>query len=384
MKKILFFTPHGTLTGSEVLLWSFLQNFDRQQFQAALYCERTGPLLKAVPNDIPTYSSPFLQGGLKGMTHKAIRQIGLYSNEKAIRAMHQQVRPDCWYLNTILMFYLIPLAKQLGVKTIVHIHELNSIYEACSYEDMAQAMQQADMVIGVTDKICQLARDMGATNVVRQRCLINPSREKVDPVRVQTLRKNLDIAPNTFIWLMIGTPTHRKGFDFLPTIAQHFRQQPCHFLWMGYTRYSGLTYLVEQQLAAAGLSNVTLLKPQTTDYYNYIQLADGFLLASREDPFPLVMIEAASLAKPIVASEEVGAVEFIRPGMGELVFLSTPAHFIEAMQRVMDHPEAYDAEELMRQSQQHSIEVQMPIWQQTIASNWSTTNQHATSEACEA
>lgn len=382
MKKILFFTPHGTLTGSEVLLWSFLKNFDRQQLQAALYCERSGPLLSSVPGDIASYTSPFLQGGLKGLTHKVIRQIGLYSNEQAIIKMHRQVQPDCWYLNTILMFYLIPLAKKLGVKTVVHIHELNSIYEASSYEDMALAMQQADLVIGVTDKICKLARTMGATNVVRQKCLINPSREHVNLARVSKLRETLGIAPNTFVWLMIGTPTHRKGFDFLPTIAQHFQNQNCHFIWMGYTRYSGLTYLVEKQLA--GLDNVTLLTPQTTDYHNYIQLSDGFLLCSREDPFPLVMIEAASLAKPIVASQEVGAAEFIQPGMGELVALSTPQHFIEAMQHVMANPDAYDQELLVSQSNEHSIDAQMKSWQEKILTSWAIAPIPSNSMACEA
>ncbi|CCH02519.1 glycosyl transferase, group 1 family protein [Fibrella aestuarina BUZ 2] len=381
MKKILFFTPHGTLTGSEVLLWSFLKNFDRQQLQAALYCERSGPLLSSVPNDIASYTSPFLQGGLKGLTHKAVRQIGLYSHEKAILKMHRQVQPDCWYLNTILMFYLIPLAKKLGVKTVVHIHELNSIYEASSYEDMALAMQQADLVIGVTDKICKLARTMGATNVVRQKCLINPSREHVNLTRSRKLRESLGIAPNTFVWLMIGTPTHRKGFDFLPAIARHFQHQPCHFIWMGYTRYSGLTYLVEKQLAE--LSNVTLLTPQTTDYHNYIQLSDGFLLCSREDPFPLVMIEAASLAKPIVASEEVGAVEFIQPGMGELVSLSTPQHFIEAMQRVMDNPDTYDQTLLINESSEYSVDAQIGPWQEKILASWSPAPTASNAVACE-
>lgn len=370
MRKVLFFTPHGTLTGSEVLLWHFLDHFDRQHLQASLYCERNGHLLASTPPDVACFVSPFLRGGLRGLTNKVIRQVGLLSNESAIRRIHQQVQPDCWYLNTILMAYLVPLAKKLGVKTVLHIHELNSVFEAASHDDMARAMQQADLVIGVNDTICDFARTMGAAHVVQQRGFVDLSKQLVDPVRSRQLRERLGIAPGTHVWLMIGTPTHRKGFDFLPALARQFSGQPCHFLWMGYTPRTGLTYLIEKQLDALGLTNVTLLEPQTDEYFNYIQLADSFLLCSREDPFPLVMIEAASLAKPIVASADVGAAEFLLPGMGELVPQSTVPHFIAAMQRVMDHPEGYDKSLLIRRSHEFSAEVQMRRWQETILSAW--------------
>ena len=366
MKKVLFFTPHGTLTGSEVLLWNFLNHYDREQLQTALYCNGTGHLFASLPADVPYFRSPFQETGARGLLARVLHHSGVSVYERAIIQAHNKVKPDCWYINTILMFHLIPLAKKLGVKTIAHINELNSLYESISYNEMAFAMQNADVVIGITERICALAKTMGAKRVLQQSCFVDLSSQVVNPARDSELRLELGINATDFVWLMIGTPNYRKGIDLLPDIVRHLKDQSCHFIWMGDSRQTGLTYLVEQQLKAFGLTNVSFVQNQVADYYNYIQLANALLLPSREEPFGNVIIDAASLGKPIVASVEGGAVEFVLPGMGELVALSTADEFAAGMRRVMSNPLAYSADLLVSRSHEYSTEVQVDIWQRQI------------------
>jgi glycosyltransferase involved in cell wall biosynthesis len=368
MKTVLFFTPHGTLTGSEVLLWNFLKHFDRQKMRAALYAERDGQLVASLPRDIPYFSSPFQRKGVTGIFYKFLRQLSLFSNKKNLMNIHNSLNPDCWYLNTVLMFYLVPLARKIGVKTIIHLNELHSQYECISYADMAAAMQQADLVIGISDHICNLAKTMGAREVLHQDCFVDLANRSMNLDRSAALRIKLGIQPTTFVWLIAGTPTYRKGVDFLVSLASYFKNKSCHFIWMGFAKNTGLTYLVEQQIIELGLTNVSLLPLQTDDYYNYMSCANGFLLLSREEPFGNVIIDAASLGKPIIASAEGGAIEFMRPNMGELVETSNVPQFIYAMEKVIANQHQYDPQLLIRQSYEYSASVQVEQWERKILS----------------
>jgi glycosyltransferase involved in cell wall biosynthesis len=58
----------------------------------------------------------------------------------------------------------------------------------------------------------------------------------------------------------------------------------------------------------------------------YFSLFDAFLLTSREDPFPLVCLEAAALATPIVCFEDAGGMpEFVGEDAGFVVpYLDVP------------------------------------------------------------
>lgn len=63
-----------------------------------------------------------------------------------------------------------------------------------------------------------------------------------------------------------------------------------------------------------------LIKEQDENVFNIFQCIDLFVLPSRIDPFPYVMMEAAALNIPIVASRVDGIPEFIDDGVNGLMF----------------------------------------------------------------
>ncbi|GAB3931598.1 glycosyltransferase family 4 protein [Larkinella terrae] len=366
MKKILFFTPYGSFTGSEVVLWTYLQNFDRQQIQAALYSEEKGPLTAQLPADIPLFTSPFKRGMVRKIVSKVTHAMGVKVYENYIRIIQERFKADYWYLNTVLMFPLSSLAEQMGVKVISHIHELHSSFESISYQEMAHSMTYSDLVIGVTQQICDLATVMGAKRTALLYPIVDLSRKNKSEQRVEELRKELNIAPGAFVWTMVGTRIYRKGVDIFPFIAQAMADVNCHFIWMGNSKPTGLNYLVDSQIKALNLPNMSFVDVQTADYYNYLQLSDGLVMTSREEPFGKIMTEAASLGKPLVAPDAGGAREFIVPGMGELVEYPTPEAFRKAMLAVMNNPNSYRSDFLIEKSQQFDANVQVKEWERAI------------------
>lgn len=112
----------------------------------------------------------------------------------------------------------------------------------------------------------------------------------------------------------------RKGVDLFIEVARHIREiqpaEPVHFLWIGegYAPRSDLLYSVwvEESLKKWGLEDrVTILDAQKSLDWAF-NLADVFLLSSRLDPFPNVVVDAMAAGVPIVCFEQAtGCAEFI-------------------------------------------------------------------------
>lgn len=71
--------------------------------------------------------------------------------------------------------------------------------------------------------------------------------------------------------------------------------------------------------------NVRIIKTRP-DIHNYMQVFDLFILPSRIDPFPLVMLEAAYLKIPFIGSRVDGIAEFVNDGEDGILFESENAN----------------------------------------------------------
>ncbi len=111
----------------------------------------------------------------------------------------------------------------------------------------------------------------------------------------------------------IGMP-FRKGADLFIEVGRRLHQlgkRDIHLYWIGdfpngeTDPVHGLWADHLGQLAATEAQHVTFLGKQP-DPTIYLRAADVFLLPSREDPFPLVALEAASCGLPIVCFDKAG------------------------------------------------------------------------------
>jgi glycosyltransferase involved in cell wall biosynthesis len=91
-----------------------------------------------------------------------------------------------------------------------------------------------------------------------------------------------------------------------------------HFIWLGIS-----TNLFSEEIKADckryDPEGKIHLIPVKSDAKPYFEAADVFFLSSREDPFPLVMLEAASLGVPIVGFRGTGGIEDFSRGIGTLL-----------------------------------------------------------------
>lgn len=254
---------------------------------------------------------------------------------------------DLVYCNTSALARDIPHLARRGSPVLWHIHELNYALEvSVKPADRVAAVRSTTRVVavsaGVRDAIqSQLGIPALRVDVVNGFVPLDAGRPEQDPARRQRARARLNLAPDSFVIGACGTPGWRKGSDLFLQIAGRLRDEPgdCQFLWVGGTPGSQEYAAFEHDVKALGLEKRCRLVSDTADVEDLYAAMDVFALTSREDPFPLVMLEASRHRLPwICFAGAGGADELVAAGAGVAVPYLDVQAFAECIARMRVEP----------------------------------------------
>ena len=363
--KILFFSPTGARTGSEMVLWYLMKQLADSQIQTAIYTGEAGELFL---NESPTKHTfqykkkrNFLNKIIETVVHKL---TGKTPEQWYVQRIHKKFKPDFWYLNTVSMNQFAALAQKLNVPYILHVHEMISVFDTLQAHGFAKMLNHSKMTICCSAAVEKQFKDMGAANVKLLHEFVDTEKINVN-TSAKDIRKRLNIPDDSYVWLMSGTICMRKGIDFIPDLLNHLPKDT-YLVWLGSESEYSAYYYVKKRTELEHLNFIVLGNKGGNDYYDYLNLCDGFVLLSREDPFPLVMIEAAYLQKPIVGFESGGVAEFVVEGMGKVVPAFDVALMAESMQQIMTKQLKIDASVLRNRALEFDVKTQAKKWQKLI------------------
>jgi glycosyltransferase involved in cell wall biosynthesis len=95
---------------------------------------------------------------------------------------------------------------------------------------------------------------------------------------------------------------------------------PIEFVWKGISPDSLFLKQIELELRKLGLEKKITFLEQNNDTASFFMQIDLFLSLSREDPYPLVVLEAARYKIPSLCFEESGgAPEFVEKDAGSVI-----------------------------------------------------------------
>ena len=122
----------------------------------------------------------------------------------------------------------------------------------------------------------------------------------------EAVRTQLGLKASDRIVINIAFGDHRKGLDLFAEIAGKVAEKhdDIHFLWLG-ELHIHLIADVKAKIAADNIRNVHFV-PFSPDLASYLSASDLFLLTSREDPFPSVLLDAIAVGLPVAAFENGG------------------------------------------------------------------------------
>lgn len=205
-------------------------------------------------------------------------------------------RADVVYINSSAAAVYARPANRLGRRVILHLHESGPL--AQSFLD--RAALSAPLTAGITVVACSPTVREEAAQVLGRR---------IDDIRLlpsvpQSRRASTaaEQAPDThcgpadLVVGACGAAEYRKGTDLWIEIARlvlaRMPERSVRFVWVG-ERSPGLDLSeLPEQIIFAG---------PTDDPYPYLQRFDVMTLTSRDDPFPLVVLEAMSVGTPVIA-----------------------------------------------------------------------------------
>jgi glycosyltransferase involved in cell wall biosynthesis len=247
-------------------------------------------------------------------------------------------------VNTTAAARIVPGAKALGFDTHLLVHELPRIIREKNLAAGAKAgLAAATSVVFpapyVRDKVTE-ALDIAVDD--RMLTIQNGLYKKVSfsADAAAQVRLELGLTADDRLVLGMGYADMRKGFDLFLSLwrTARARSAACdgsgrmHFCWVG-----GIDPQLEDwlgiELADARATGTFHLAGYQTAVEAYLSAADAFVLTSREDPFPSVVLEALSTGTPVVAFDRSGGIpDMLREtGFGAVV----PHGDIDAMARAL-------------------------------------------------
>jgi O-antigen biosynthesis protein len=215
--------------------------------------------------------------------------------------------------STTVAAHAIEALATAGLRVVLLVHEMAAVIrEMGLFEAARTAARLANTVVfpatQVRDCFVGISGSISGNIVIRPQGLyMTPlsGAERDDKRRIARLL--LKAAPTDIVILGVGCGDERKGFDlWSPLIRRVAARYPqALFVWVG-AMVDRVRASVVAELDRLSLSHRLRLIAPTRSLEDIYAAADVFLLSSREDPFPNVLLEAMANGLPVAAFDRAG------------------------------------------------------------------------------
>lgn len=264
------------------------------------------------------------------------------SHQNSIKKWVDSNKIDLIYSNSAASSEVL-VALDPKVPVIQHIHELETtINTYCSPENFKQTHQFTSKYVAVSEIVKNnliLNHNVDDNNL---RIINEFVPEPIVHISASEMKKQLGFDENTLIVGGSGTLCWRKGTDLFLQVAKKtpdtINGRPVKFLWIGGKLNAQAHQEYLHDIKHLGLENKVVITGLVTNPGDYFNVLDLFLMTSREDPFPLVCIEAGYLKKPVICFEGVvGSTDFVTEETGGVVPYADIDHMAEKTQSILDN-----------------------------------------------
>jgi glycosyltransferase involved in cell wall biosynthesis len=337
MKQSVLFISHDAFrAGAQIILINFLRWFKENTdipFHV-LVCKRgemEAEFEKLAPVwylDQRTGRRASLRAAIRNLTGGTGRSNVLPLGGLA-RRIGSTTRTGLIYSNTVVNGRALEGLSSLGCPVLTHVHELEFAIRTFAGDDFGLVKKYTDRFVVVADAV--------RNNLIVRHGIPESKIERIYgfvpamaqpgsgvPALKRRITAELKIPEDARIVGGCGTIDWRKGCDLFLQLAVSIRKRapafPVHLLWLGAKPQGDAFYCLQHDLDRAGLTDhVHFIGPRSNPL-DYIAAFDVLALVSREDPFPLVIMEAAAAGVPAVCFDNAGGGrEFVEEDAGCVV-----------------------------------------------------------------
>ena len=325
-KKVLFISHNAGRTGAPLMLLNVLKWWEQNtDIPFEILLRETGPLKEEFCKLAPTnlYQGPGTIPHVPSFFPKASKFIQYLTRQhhKNLLKHLQSSEIGLIYSNTITNGDILETLSPLKCPTITHVHELDYWIDMSGEKNLEQVKKHSRHYIAASEAVKK--------NLVEEYSLPG---ENIDVVHsfIPTdgimanpagIRQQLGIPEEAFVILGSGYETWRKGKDLFVQLAARVNEKSpeinVHFLWVG-GRIEGEEHRnILHDIQRLELTGRVHFIGEVNNPLDYFAAGDVFAMVSREDPFPLVSLEAALLEKPVLCFDKAGGMpEFVEDDAG--------------------------------------------------------------------
>jgi glycosyltransferase involved in cell wall biosynthesis len=239
------------------------------------------------------------------------------------------------YLNSVASGSVIKLFKSFNKPLITHFHELQKSIEVYASDVIDDVISDSDHFIAcsnaVNDNLVSTYKLKQLKVSMVHAFVKNKMEKELKLDSKKDLRNSLDLPIDKKIIFGAGLGLFwRKGADLFIDIGieiQKLRNEDDFILvWLGDgfvdgdVKKYGKWEEHEARIKQNGLENIVTFLGRKNNVREYFSSGDIFILPSREDPFPLVCLEAADSFLPVLCFEKAGGMpEFVEQDAGFVI-----------------------------------------------------------------
>jgi glycosyltransferase involved in cell wall biosynthesis len=235
-------------------------------------------------------------------------------NQNIILKYLYKNKPKVIFNNTVVNGVILENLSKLNIPVISRIPELETV------------MKIYQVRFNSTNKVLKYSSNFITPSLSGKNNLIdnfNIAQDKIEVAYGTILKKSnlyavnneaelnkIGIPKDSFVVGACGGLGWRKGSDLFLKVAKHLSEfEKILFVWIGVdeTQAGYLEFVYE--IKKLNLQTKVFTVPYIKDIHKYYQLMDVFLMTSREDPFPLVNLEAMTNGIPVICFKDSGGSE---------------------------------------------------------------------------
>lgn len=360
----LFVCHEGQRTGAPlVLLWLIRWLIANSTIRPVVALLRDGPLRPEFEALCPTHT--FTRPIAEPWTRRLRRRFDPSLNpdpDAWLAALVDRLRPDCLYLNTLVLGHALSRLRLngSGTRVLSHGHELEiGLLLSSTAEHVRSQLALSDMVICCAESVQRnlieqhgLAESRSvvvpvflpfdtAESFDRLHCRDAPSAAVIDTLQEERRQ-------GTFLFGIAGSPIDRKGIDLFPQLVREFSRRhpriPFRAVWVGCGPGSLPYVKTDRDLRLLGVRHHALLLPAVSCGVAALRELDAVMLLSREDPYPVVALEAGAMGIASVCFRHSGDIASLaEQGFGVAVDYLDLAAFADALAALWLEPAARQA-----------------------------------------
>jgi glycosyltransferase involved in cell wall biosynthesis len=257
---------------------------------------------------------------------------------------------DLIFANTIASLPIVERmmaqdAELAALPLVVYVHESRFWLHSGDFQATTRMLRRARLIFAVSPSVRKTLEDTiqpsGRISVVGgfvlERSSVSEAHDPPPALR-DAVRSGAKIVGG------MGTMASYKGTDLFLAVALRIRQllprQELRFIWIGHEHHLDIRRLLEHDIERAGLSDIVFLPGGLEDPTPFLESLSLFLLPSREDSWPLVMLEAAAAGVPMVCFQRSGGAEvFVANGGGTAVPYLDVEAMAQAAVRYLSEPD---------------------------------------------